>query len=407
MAKPPGTLRIYYQNINGAKHSHSWTRWTAGHLALNNWQVDIAALVETNTSWTYTNIKEASYQGRTQHHKQFRITTAHSEECFDSDYKPGGSACTTHGPWIGRITNKIHDTSGLGRWTGFQYNMKHNRQLIVLSIYRPTKSQNMNNDTCYSQQWRILRKKNANRPDPRKQLIDDLIQQMRIWQNENMEVIMGIDANEPIDKPNSDILRLMNNTNLTTLDTHQYFPATHNPGTSCIDFILATPTILQATKQFGYLPFNGGAWKSDHRPLFADIDTSTLFQGDPTPLDLPQQRNLSSNNRIQTDKFLKHLKKQNQLQTLLQDLKDLDDTANWTASHAQSLETIDEQFTATLLQAEQKCGRQHTAPWSPTLHEAFLLYTYWKMEISGIRTRKSVRKQQSEVLAQLKDPNKI
>jgi hypothetical protein len=66
--KPPNTLRIYYQNIRGAKISQHtrndktkdpWDSWEKGYAILKDWDVDVAALVETNTSWTFNNIRAA------------------------------------------------------------------------------------------------------------------------------------------------------------------------------------------------------------------------------------------------------------------------------------------------------------------------------------------------------------
>jgi hypothetical protein len=59
--KPPQTLRIYCQNIRGAKHRNDpWDDWTQGHNTLSEWAIDIATLTETNTKWNHSNITTAN-----------------------------------------------------------------------------------------------------------------------------------------------------------------------------------------------------------------------------------------------------------------------------------------------------------------------------------------------------------
>jgi hypothetical protein len=406
--KPPQTLRIYCQNIRGAKHKHDpWDDWTHGHNTLSDWEIDIATLTETNTKWNHNNITTANKIAKSQH-TQLRTNMTGSLEITDSDYQPGGAYCSIHGKWTGRVIARITDSTGLGRWTGFRLEGKHKQNIIILSSYRPTYSSDHSDNTCYSQQWRILRKMASPRnPDPRQQFVTDLIKLVKNWQDENSEIIIGIDANDPMDTPNTDIFRLLQETTLTTLHKDIEAPATYARGKTCIDFILGTPKIAHATKSKGFIPFLDGAWTSDHRALFVDIDTLALFEGDTRNLENPTKRNLYSNNNIQSKKFLTTLAKNKQLPDLATQLFALNNNNDWTDTEHQALETIDKTFTQLLLSAEQRCMSHSTTPWSPEIHEAYFIKKYWKKTVSSQRTGKSVHNQQAFILTKLKNPNKI
>jgi hypothetical protein len=70
---------------------------------------------------------------------------------------------------------------------------------------------------------------------------------------------------------------------------------------------MATPVIHNATTLSGYLPFYNGIWNSDHRGVFVDINTTTLFQDHLPYLHTTIPRHISSNNRTQVFRFINAL----------------------------------------------------------------------------------------------------
>ncbi len=362
--KPPNTLRIYYHNIRGAKQYESWDQWEIGHEKLRNMGTDISLLVKTNTKWNYTNINKANSTIK-EKRQQLKAAMTGSDESTDSDYQPGGVYCGIHGKWTGRIIERIIDPTGLGRWAGFRFDCKNHRHIIIISTYRPTPSQDKGDNTCYSQQWRLLRNsaKDTLNPDPRTQLIKDLTIQIKKWQQDNNEIIIGIDANESLDTTNSAILRLLQDTSLTSLHRDTYAPITYARGKSCIDYILGTPTVARSIKAGGYFPFFDGAWHSDHRALYVDIDTLALFNGDPQQIVNPTPRNLQSNNRIQTNKFLEELCKNKDLPKLASQLFSLHHTTIWSNDHHEHLEQIDKYNCSPT--SRKKMPKQRLCPLEP------------------------------------------
>jgi len=55
------------------------------------------------------------------------------------------------------------------------------------------------------------------------------------------------------------------------------------------------------------------------------------------------------------------------------------------------MEDIDKEFTQIIVKANQKC-RKHAQPWSPELHQAYLIYRYWALTISSIQTKRKYAK---------------
>jgi hypothetical protein len=105
--------------------------------------------------------------------------------------------------------------------------------------------------------------------------------QINNWTDKHIEVIlMSWDANESITSAKSSLNTFMAATNMSPI--HRHFPtSSYTRGTSCIDFIIATPGIIEATHQSGYLPFYDGAWISDHRGLYVDITYLNYFSHQP------------------------------------------------------------------------------------------------------------------------------
>jgi hypothetical protein len=233
--KPPHTLRLYFQNINGIS-KNKWFDWQQASLQLHALHIDMFGCAETNTTWTDTKRKYAQYQIQ-KINKQANLSVCSSTEVGSSDYQPGGVASCITGKWTGRITETINDPSGLGRWAGHIIHGGKDNNIVVITAYRPTKS--LGFQTNYQQQWRMLRNNNDPKPDPRKKMLQDLEKTIIKYHRSKSEIILMWDANEGIKNQNSKLHQFMTNTNL--LPAHTSFPtATYSRGSTCIDFIMAT-----------------------------------------------------------------------------------------------------------------------------------------------------------------------
>jgi hypothetical protein len=178
--KKTNTLKIYYQNINGAKTNKNWNNWNERFKWIKDNQCDVTLLTETNTQWNDKNNSQA-YSHIKRHIKLSYLTTSKEYSNIISDYLPGGTASTIHNKWIGRKGENIDDPTNMGRWSGFVLNAKGNRKIVFLSGYRPTACSDMSNNTAYGRQWRQLTMNNKHQPEPRQQVLTDLTKYINLW----------------------------------------------------------------------------------------------------------------------------------------------------------------------------------------------------------------------------------
>jgi hypothetical protein len=251
--KKKHTFRIYYQNINGV-NKLNWEEWKQASDQLKKLQVDAFGCAETNIAWTVASSRYAQSQMKL-HHQQACLTTGNSLEVGTTKYQPGGTASRILGKWTGRILSTLTDTSGLGRWTGHLLIGKNNFQIAILTAYRPVLNNGYN--TSYQQQWRILRNENTHDPDPRALFLADLTGAIHSWRQKQYEVIILWDANGNIDSHTSPIHQFMIRNQLAPV--HLSLPQViYSRGSTCIDFIMATPRICEATPSAGYTSFYTG-----------------------------------------------------------------------------------------------------------------------------------------------------
>jgi hypothetical protein len=397
--KDPNTMRVYFQNINGIK-KNNWIDWQRAAIQMKKLQIDVVGCAETNLSWTEPIRKYAQFQ-LTKYLQQANLAVSNSQDIGNTDYQPGGVANCINNKWTGRVIEQIHDPSGLGRWTGHILNGKSQQNIIIVTAYRPIKATGF--QTTFQQQWRLLRRQSNdlnNDPDPRKQMVQDLQTQIIQWTNSKLEVILMWDANEGINKHNSSITRFMANTNLSPAHTH--FPnASYARGSTCIDFIMATPTICSAIRHGGYLPYYDGIWHSDHRGIFIDISVDELFSGKTPTIPAHTARGLTSKSKTQVDRFICTLETNNKLPNILRTLQNLSHLENWSGEHHRQFEETDIAFTNELLHAETHCHLPHQASWHPRLHQQYLIYSYWRKTKSGIMNRKKINIQLENIKQKL------
>jgi hypothetical protein len=402
--KPPNTIRLYFQNINGI-NKNNWSDWTEAARNIKQANIDIFGCPETNIWWTEEKRKYAQYIIQT-HLKQANMSVAGSSEGSITNYQPGGVTNCIAGKYTGRIIEHIHDESGLGRWAGHVLLGTNNKNIVILTAYRPTKSDGFN--TTYQQQWRILRTQHHPNPDPREQMMTDLQKTIELWVSKQSEVILMWDANERMDHHTSKLIRFMTKTSLAPC--HINLPrATYARGSSCIDFIMATPGAREAITAAGYTSFYHGIWHSDHRGVFIDFSSSLLFHGTTPDIAHRPGRQVKSQNKKQVFRFIKALEKAGRLPQLLSDIEQLSSQPSWNTDDHKALEEIDIQFTKYLLQAEAECSLPHQADWHPQLHHSYLILRYWKIKLAGKMNHIHIDKQlhtTAEKLRQLNiDPN--
>jgi hypothetical protein len=102
---------------------------------------------------------------------------------------------TITGKWQARVSEMGKDNKGLGRWSYVKVNSKRS-SIVIITAYRPCKA--LGPQTSWMQQWSILRERGIRSPDPIKTFYDDLSTELLKWSSVGSEIILMLDANEPI-----------------------------------------------------------------------------------------------------------------------------------------------------------------------------------------------------------------
>ena len=169
---------------------------------------------------------------------------------------------------------------------------------------------NRQGNTAWHQQRLALDAASRSTEHPRKAFINDLTKVIKTFQELNHDIIIGGDFNETLEDPNSGLLRLATNTNLSDPwylqhPQHKQF-ATQEFGSKRIDSILISYRLSGSIRAIGYGPF-GQVTNSDHRPLFVDFHSQALFGDDTAVLRPTLFRPFHSRDRQAVTTYIEHM----------------------------------------------------------------------------------------------------
>jgi len=246
-------------------------------------------------------------------------------------------------------------------------------------------------NNTFNQQYRLLHQKGYCDPDPCSQFVTNIIQVIKTWRNQNKAVLVCIDANENPQKQSTDgITRIFTETDLTDLHSHRQKdsrPPTYNRGSKPIDLCAGSPEFVDALIAAWYLPFGEPlGLRGDHRTLGMDFNIETLFRQNASTANPTIQRGVNSNNTKLVQNFCKTVIEECHTKELYERIHSLTSQSQLTTKQHVELDNIDQDLTKILITADQKCVKQGTSPWSPQLHEAYLIHHYWTLKLSFKRT---------------------
>jgi len=223
----------------------------------------------------------------------------------------GGTGIITTQETIGRIKPNGHGGDPMGRWTYVHLRIGLDRTLTVISIYQVCQSPtNKVGGTAWHQQRRHLDLQSRSGEHPREAFMKDLSDLIQKFQEKKHEIIVGGDWNESIQGARSRLLKLCTDRDLSDpwihhqKDQHEF--ATHERGTTRIDSILVSHSLLQYIESTSYSPV-GLISNSDHRIVLLQMSRSRLFghrKRQMTPL---QERSLKSNDRTAVTIFIDNM----------------------------------------------------------------------------------------------------
>jgi hypothetical protein len=380
LSKNPDSTRLNFQNIHGCKRGKTWHDWISAAKYLHDTQVDVIGYAETNINWTPSIIKEAK-QGMLRHYNKCVLSVSGSTDHTTYTGQAGGTVTMITNNITGRITQNLSDTTGLGRWSGIRLRCYNSKHLSIITAYCPNVDTKYGTDTCYQQQYRILQTKSKSPPKPRDTFFADISQFINQLQYDNDDVILQCDANTDIGS--QEMLDLINSTNLVSLAPN--YPigfSTFMRGKRVIDHMFGTSYISQNVCQIGITAFHDNAWITDHRALFMDLHTNAIFGGKLDHIEA-MPRNLKSNNHPRIQTFLHNINEQHTIDEILHQLQQIQTSITWGETERSHFNRLDAIFTSTLVTAEAQLKPQKPTPWSPTLHTAHLIYTYWRKHNSA------------------------
>ena len=292
-------MRIYHQNVNGIGNGgQEGVEEMMTHI--KKLQVAVHSLVETNVEWTTNenrNFVESTKRAlRTNSGKraQYSMQATSCKGWNGNRYQPGGTSVGAVGQWATRVVEKGQDRSGMGRWSYLTIALK-GIKISFISAYRVCQQvKDLDKNTAYMQQWRVLAEKYENPPDPRKQTLVDLKKFLKEEKEKGREVVLMLDANEGMENRTDEMIEIINEGEL--IDVHARSDPfneveTYARGKQRIDYILVTERIADCVEYTNIAQYNEGI-VSDRRALIMDINVKKLQEGDLTNWER-KERNLN------------------------------------------------------------------------------------------------------------------
>jgi hypothetical protein len=220
------------------------------------------------------------------------------------------------GHWASRVLRSGKDPTGCGRWSYICIG-KNDEKFAIVTVYRVGHNRNAGDATAFQQQYRTQYADETARVEinPHKQAMIDLEYFTEELRTHGFEVVMFIDANEPIDHKvraqnhdhkyksengfhidgsiDGSIATYIQNCGLSNIMSERHaesgaeIPNTHLRGSKKISLLLTTPGIALFIQYIGLLDFEV-IFRTDPHTFFIDIDMEGFF-GSATET-LPAQR---------------------------------------------------------------------------------------------------------------------
>jgi hypothetical protein len=352
LPKRQNTFRIFCQNINGLKLDAKGGDLNRISAFVHEYQCDMIALSEINLDVSKYQVRKIIDDtiGRSFDANKCAMST--SEIPFDGFYKPGGTLTAIFEHNVCQFQSKFSDS--MGCWSTISLTGWRGRVIHFVTVYQVVAKTTKGPYTAYQQQVSSLTL--ADRTiSPRQAFILDLDKYLKTIQTPLATYVIMGDLNEIVGHSLSGFSRLTRTFDLVDVMSH-FHPieqevATYARGTSCLDYIFCSVSLLPSLKQCGIEPFNEHIF-SDDQSLFINFDEASLF-GSQAPLMASKNlRRLQSHNLAAKGAYLLSLDKYCADHKIFKKLHELEiqEDVNW-----QALKTLDQVITRGMLHAEKSC----------------------------------------------------
>ena len=304
-------------------------------------------------------------------------------------YSLGGNGIVSFDELAKKMIQTGHDNKKLGRWTWNTYKGKNDKQLTIISCYRP----DVHQVTYRTQLAQLVHKDDVNtdKYDHKRAWYNDLETLIKSKLAQEHEIIVVGDFNEDLENEESDINKLMKELDMSNSIKSRYGlqKATHIRGSHCIDGIYATGGV--EVLQGGYIPFEWAP--GDHRWPWVDVSikgSEDIISSTIPPLVRKATSKIPSIKKEFNDKLNDHLKSYG-IEEKINELENLTKDKNVAHELFSNLyESIDERFRRGVTYADKRCkkGRRGPIPFSDDTKRVLGTYTLLKMILLRHRLKK-------------------
>ena len=156
---------------------------------------------------------------------------------------------------------------------------------------------------------------------------------------------------------------------------------TFSRGSKCIDYILVSSSLLSSVSRCGIPPFNS-IMSSDHRPIFIDLDPTTLFSHSLSPLVSPPNRRLFSNAPHRREQYVDLLFSSFQHHRIFDRIHRLQLLSNGKdlTPATQLCDSLDRDITRLMVSAEKRLKKPSPTPFSSALAQACIRVSLLKLQ---------------------------
>jgi hypothetical protein len=189
-----GVIRLAFQNIHGAS-LHTGLQVAPEIDTLQEWNIDIMGMSETNCPWTPKQKSVYDYMMTACFFSSRTTYTSAPSPDHTFSYLPGGNLLTINGQSTGRIQESGSDP--LGRFCWYSLRGRRDEGVLIITAYRVCHEAHHNPGafTAYQQQCTGLRKSGVVNPNPRRHIFTDLLTLIRSKRETGLRPILMMDAN--------------------------------------------------------------------------------------------------------------------------------------------------------------------------------------------------------------------
>jgi hypothetical protein len=381
-------FRFGFLNCNGL--SLSAVGLTDFIQAAKEFQVDCFGLSETHLDSTKTHVRNTFLEAATSPsgYSNVKSSFAQSDVDYGSERKRGGvlqfSVCNLANRVIATHSDKY------GRFVSQTFIGKNDRKVTVIAAYRVVAG-TAGPSSAFAQQRAMLVTEGRS-ADPRSVFLIDMLAFILEAQQQGNSVILGIDANETMQKPSSGIRKLVEQCGLVDAHAHLYEKspwASHRQGSRPIDFMFGSPDVVECITRVGVGGFDE-LFDSDHRPIFFDLDAVKFFRGLPMDPTDRKSRTFTTKNTKHAQCIRQEISKEWVRRRLSDRIAVLVKVSQKNAALirkdrlSEMWEKLDAEIGRVFHDAELalKVPKKRDHKWSPALAKAGAVKRYWRIRLA-------------------------